>query len=91
MHALYMGDWQEDLASNGAEVVQLSKFMSENDAFRHKEELGTQPRVYYLPGHGQDSGRTSVTDPRPLMPSHWVAGGYAESIDVWPWNHGGEK
>ena len=87
-HALYMGDLNEDVATNGTDVVQLTKFMSDNDAYRFKEELGTQPRVYYLPGHGQDVGRAS-TDTRQLQPVHWTVGGYDQPIGVWPW--GGSK
>ncbi|MDO8634823.1 MAG: 4Fe-4S dicluster domain-containing protein [Dehalococcoidia bacterium] len=57
MKAIYFGDKEEDIASNGIEIVRLSRFLSENNAFRYKEDLGTQPRVYYLPGHGQEFGR----------------------------------
>lgn len=73
--ALYMGELNEDIASNGQEVVKLSKFLDENDAFRYKEELGTKPRVWYLPGHGQDIGR-NADDPRPLKTPIWPWGGF---------------
>lgn len=63
MGALYMGDFNRNMASNGVEVVKLSKFLDENSAYRYKEELGTQPRVWYLPGNGQLSGR-NPEDPR---------------------------
>lgn len=53
--ALYYGDLEEDVASNGREVVLLSKFIEENRAVRYKEHLGTQPRVYYIPGNGEDA------------------------------------
>ncbi len=56
MGALYMGDFNRDLASNGQHVVKLSKFLDENNAYRYKEELGTQPRVWYLPGYGEHFG-----------------------------------
>ena len=59
------------MASNGVEIVQLSKFLDENSAYRYKEELGTQPRVWYLPGHGQSFGRNSK-DIRELKPSVWL-------------------
>jgi molybdopterin-containing oxidoreductase family iron-sulfur binding subunit len=72
---LYMGDLNEDIASNGQEVVKLSKFLDDNDAFRYKEELGTKPRVWYLPGHGQDVGR-KADDPRPLKSPIWPWGGF---------------
>jgi molybdopterin-containing oxidoreductase family iron-sulfur binding subunit len=55
MGVIYMGDLTTDVAVNGKnEVVKISEFLRENDAVRLKEELGTNPRVYYIPGHGQD-------------------------------------
>lgn len=86
MRALYMGDLNEDIASNGAEVVRLSKFLAENDAYRYKEELGTKPRVWYLPGHGQTFGR-KADYPRPLKSVTWPWGaeGFKRPPGVWPW------
>ena len=83
---LFMGDVAEDIASNGKEVVKLSRFLAENDACRLKEDLGTQPRVFYLPGHGQDFGRRA-DDPRDRLPTTWTWGGngYNYHPDVWPW------
>ncbi|MEE8163269.1 MAG: 4Fe-4S dicluster domain-containing protein [Anaerolineae bacterium] len=83
---LYMGDLNEDIASNGVEVVKLSKFLDQNNAYRYKEELGTQPRVWYLPGHGQNSGR-KPDDPRQLKPATWTWGGdgYEPRPGIWPW------
>jgi molybdopterin-containing oxidoreductase family iron-sulfur binding subunit len=57
MKAIYLGDLVSDVATNGDEVVQLSAFLSENHATRYKNELGTHPRVYYIPGHGEAFGR----------------------------------
>ncbi len=55
MGALYIADLEADVAVNGLnETVKLSKFLRDNDAIRYKEELGTGPRVYYIPGHSQD-------------------------------------
>jgi Fe-S-cluster-containing dehydrogenase component len=55
MGAIYVGDLTTDVAVNGqGTVVKVSEFLRENDAFRLKEELGTNPRVYYIAGHGQD-------------------------------------
>ena len=53
MLAIYMGDLNADLATNGVEIVKLSQFLKDNDAVRYKEELGTRPRVYYILGRGQ--------------------------------------
>ena len=50
MGAIYMGDENEDAVTNSAGVtVQLSKLLEDNSAYRYLEELGTKPRVYYLP------------------------------------------
>ncbi len=57
--SIYMGELNRDLATNGQEVVKLSKFLNDNNAYRYKEELGTQPRVWYLPGAGEDIGRSA--------------------------------
>jgi molybdopterin-containing oxidoreductase family iron-sulfur binding subunit len=86
MKALYMGDLNEDIASNGAEVVKLSTFLNEHEAYRYKEYLGTRPRVYYLPGYGQVFGR-KPDDPRKLLPVVWPWGGegYQRQVGVWPW------
>jgi dimethyl sulfoxide reductase iron-sulfur subunit len=56
MGALYIGDLDADVATNGPETVRLSTFLRENHAVRLKEELNTRPRVYYIAGHGQDLG-----------------------------------
>lgn len=54
MGALYVGDKNTDLATNGQQVVKLSAFLKDHDAVRYKEELNTRPRVYYILGHGQN-------------------------------------
>lgn len=81
---LYMGDLNEDIATNGKELVKLSRFLDENNAYRHKEELGTQPRVWYLPGHGQEFGR-SAGDPDEPVPFVWPWGEHDNKPDIWPW------
>ena len=86
MKALYMGDLNEDIASNGVEVTKLSMLLAENDAYRYKEDLGTRPRVYYLPGHGQSFGR-KPDDSRESKEPEWSWGGmgYKNNPGVWPW------
>jgi molybdopterin-containing oxidoreductase family iron-sulfur binding subunit len=55
MHAIYIADLKNDVAmNNNGETVKLSQFLRDNDAVRYREELGTQPRVWYIPGHAQD-------------------------------------
>lgn len=49
MKAIYFGDANEDFLSNGPEMIRLSAVLATQEAFRWKEELGTEPRVYYLP------------------------------------------
>lgn len=72
-NALYYGDLEEDLATNGVQVVKLSRFLSENATYRLKEDLGTEPRVYYIPGYGQAVGRSPFRKGR--------------LATVWPWRN----
>jgi molybdopterin-containing oxidoreductase family iron-sulfur binding subunit len=54
MGVLYVGDFVTNVAVNGqGSTVVLTDFLRDNDAVRYKEELGTNPRVYYILGHGQ--------------------------------------
>lgn len=69
--AIYYGDLEEDVATNGTNIVQVSRFLSQNQGYNLKEELGTKPRVYYIPGHGEAVGRDSSKKGR--LPT------------VWPW------
>ncbi|MCF8221819.1 MAG: 4Fe-4S dicluster domain-containing protein [Bacteroidales bacterium] len=47
----YFGDENEDAVTNGTtkETVRLSTLLEDNGAYRLMPELGTDPRVYYLP------------------------------------------
>jgi molybdopterin-containing oxidoreductase family iron-sulfur binding subunit len=45
----YFGDEVEDVVSNGDETLQLSKLLRDKAGYRYLEDLGTKPRVYYLP------------------------------------------
>mgnify|MGYP001793101419 CR=1 FL=1 len=50
MGAIYYGDQNEDAVTNSkGETLQLAKMLREGAAYRQFEELGTEPRVYYLP------------------------------------------
>jgi molybdopterin-containing oxidoreductase family iron-sulfur binding subunit len=50
MGAIYYGDENEDAVTNSqGETAQLSKLLRDRAGYRHLEELGTKPRVYYLP------------------------------------------
>jgi len=50
--ALFFGDAAEDVVTNGEENIVLSKILEDRGASRLKEELGTEPRVYYLAPRG---------------------------------------
>jgi molybdopterin-containing oxidoreductase family iron-sulfur binding subunit len=54
MEAIYVADFITDVATNGRHSFGLSQFLRDNDVYRLKEHLGTDPRVYYVAGHGQD-------------------------------------
>ncbi len=45
----YFGDELDDTVSNGDETLRLSKLLKDKSAYRYLEDLGTKPRVYYLP------------------------------------------
>ncbi len=50
MGAIYFGDELEDAVTNGkGETIQFTKIAKRGAGFRLMEELGTEPRVYYLP------------------------------------------
>jgi molybdopterin-containing oxidoreductase family iron-sulfur binding subunit len=70
-NAIYYGDLEEDIATNGKEMVGFRDYVTRNSAYRLKEDLGTQPRVHYIPGHGEDVGRDPHTEGR--------------LATVWPW------
>ncbi len=80
-HAVYYGDLEEDLATNGQDVVQFSRFIAEENAYRYKEELGTRPRVYYIPGHGELAGRNPEQTGR--MPTEWKWQQTLQGSKIW--------
>lgn len=50
MGALYFGDEEEDAVTNSlGETLRFSEMVRANGGYRYLEELGTEPRVYYLP------------------------------------------
>jgi molybdopterin-containing oxidoreductase family iron-sulfur binding subunit len=80
-NAIYYGDLEEDIATNGEELVTFSRFLAENSAYRLKEHLGTKPRVWYIAGHGQNAGRDPFTHGR--MPTEWPWVQRAEGSKTW--------
>ncbi len=45
----FFGDINEDTVTNGDETLRFSELIKDKAGYRYKEELGTQPSVYYLP------------------------------------------
>ena len=45
----YFGDENEDTVTNGDETLVFSQLLKDKAAYRYMEDLGTKPRVYYLP------------------------------------------
>ncbi len=68
-NAIYYGDLEEDIATNGDAIVSASQLLSQNQAYRLKEDLKTKPRVYYIAGHGEAVGRDAFTEGR--EPTEW--------------------
>ena len=71
-NAIYYGDLEEDIATNGEELVKLSHFLAENQAYNLKADLGTKPRVYYIAGHGEGVGRNPYRAGRKASRWPWV-------------------
>lgn len=46
---LFFGDANEDVVTNGEDTFRLSELIRDRAGYRYLEELGTEPRVYYLP------------------------------------------
>ena len=46
---IYFGDEIDDTVTNGEETVRFSTLLKEKAGYRYMEDLGTKPRVYYLP------------------------------------------
>jgi Fe-S-cluster-containing dehydrogenase component len=45
----FFGDMNEDSVTNGAETFRFSELIKDKSGYRLMEDLGTKPRVYYLP------------------------------------------
>ncbi|HTX88045.1 MAG TPA: 4Fe-4S dicluster domain-containing protein [Bacteroidales bacterium] len=63
----YFGDENEDAVTNGTthETVRLSELLRDNGAFQLMPELGTKPRVYYLPPKNRLFPFEPATDKQP--------------------------
>jgi len=49
MGVIYFGDQLEDIVTNGDETIRFSELIAARSGYRHLEDLGTKPSVYYLP------------------------------------------
>lgn len=50
MAAVWFGDENEDAVTNSkGDTMRLSKLLRDRAGYRYMEELGTKPRIYYLP------------------------------------------
>ncbi len=72
----WFGDENEDVITNGTthETLRLSEFLEKNGAFQLLPELGTKPRVYYLP----PKDRTVPVQPKDKE----IANEYLHHIDI---------
>lgn len=62
MGALYYGDQNEDAVTNAdGETLRLSQLLEDRAGYRYLAELGTEPRVYYLPPKHREY-------PKPALP-----------------------
>lgn len=64
MKAIWFGDANENLVTNGVEVKKLTQLLGDGRAFQFKEELGTHPRVWYLL-----PARRDLATPKPAGPT----------------------
>jgi len=54
MGAIYYGDENEDAVTNAkGETVRFKKLLEDHAGYQHRAELGTKPRVHYLPPHNR--------------------------------------
>ncbi len=49
MGVIYFGNLLDDLVTNGNETISFSELITTRSGYRHLEDLGTMPSVYYLP------------------------------------------
>ncbi len=63
----YFGDENEDTVTNGEETIRFSQLIADRAGYRYMEELGTKPRVYYLPARDRifpvERGLEDLSDP----------------------------
>lgn len=69
--AIYYGDENEDAVTNSDGLtLQLSKLLEDQAGYRYMEELGTEPRVYYLPPKHREYAPPKIKKKEHQKPQH---------------------
>jgi Fe-S-cluster-containing dehydrogenase component len=80
MGAVYFGDANEDAVTNGrGETERLSQLLHDRAGYRFHEDLGTQPRVYYLPPSARRYPAPQVPGSHTAAPAAEAAASPAEA------------
>ena len=82
--AIYVGDLEEGIATNGQRMAALEELLSQNGVQRYREDLGTEPRVYYIPGHGENAS-TDGERAEAFAGRTNPGGGLMKDRLEWPW------
>jgi molybdopterin-containing oxidoreductase family iron-sulfur binding subunit len=73
MGAMYFGDQNEDAVTNSdGETLQWSRLLEDRAGYRYLAELGTEPRVYYLPPKHREYPGPAIRKPE-KHPGHHPA------------------
>ena len=62
----FFGDMNEDSVTNGTDTYRFSELIKDKAGYRLMEDLGTQPRVYYLPPVNRNFPFESGLDKEPV-------------------------
>jgi molybdopterin-containing oxidoreductase family iron-sulfur binding subunit len=81
--AMYMADLEEGIATNGRQVVEVAELLEQDGVQRYKEELGTEPRVYFIPGHGEDAPFDEGAEEKGFARSELPR--FRKDALEWPW------
>lgn len=81
--AMYLADLEEGLASNGRAVAEVDDLLGQDGVQRYKEELGTEPRVYYIPGHGETATLDEQAEEKGFAETETPT--FAKDWLEWPW------
>ncbi len=82
--AIYVGDLEEGIATNGQRMAAVEELLSQDGVQRYREDLGTEPRVYYIPGHGENAS-TDGERAEAFAGRESGGGGLMKDRLEWPW------